>query len=204
LPWNIGTTGNMLSRAETVESVGQRHRACTATARPHCTPMRAGDQFLVAQQVGYLAGGTLGRHVCPVGHHDEGLDSIHTRSDRFDQWQKGQIEEQDLVFGVVGDPDHLVRMQARVQRVQHGTRTGHRVVQLHVAVAIPCQRSDAVSELDTAHGQGIGHAAGALGQLAVALAVHVAFNPTRDHLLSAVVALSVHQQVRAAASFARA
>ena len=107
------------------------------------------DQLFVAEQVRHCDGARR-RHVRAVGHRDEGLDRLHARGDRLDQRQEGQVEEQDLVFGMVGDPDHLVGMQARVQRVQHGARARHRVVQLHVAVAVPGQRGDAVAEADAA------------------------------------------------------
>ena len=70
------------------------------------------------------------------------------RRDGFDQRQEGEVEEQHLVFGVVGDVDDLVGVQARVERVQHRARAGDRVVELHVAVAVPGERGDAVAGLD--------------------------------------------------------
>ena len=116
--------------------------------------------------------------------------------DRLDQRQEGQVEEQRLVFGVVGDVDDLVRVQARVERVQHRARARHRVVELHVAMAVPGQRRDAVAALDAEAGKGVRHPARARRQLAVGRAVDVALDPARHHLLLAVVALGVDQQRR--------
>ena len=106
------------------------------------------DQVLVAQQVRAcsLSAGMCARSVIAT----KALIVLHARGDRLDQRQEGQVEEQDLVFGMVGDPDDLVGMQARVERVQHRARAGDRVVQLQVAVAVPGQRGDAVAELDAA------------------------------------------------------
>jgi hypothetical protein len=129
-----------------------------------------------------------------VGHRDERLDRLHARGDRLDQRQEGQVEEQDLVFGMVGDPDDLVRVQARVQRVQHGARARHGVVQLHVAVAVPRQRRDPVAEADAAGGEGVGHPARSPRDLRVGRPVQVALDAARNHLPLAVVALGVRQQ----------
>jgi hypothetical protein len=74
--------------------------------------------------------------------------------------REAQVEEQDLVFRVVGDPHDLVGVQARVQRVQHGPGARRGVVQLHVTVAVPGQRGHAVAEADAALGQRVGHAPG--------------------------------------------
>jgi hypothetical protein len=47
------------------------------------------------------------------------------RRDGLDQRQEGQVEEQRPVLGVVGDPGDLLRVQARVDRVQHRALPGH-------------------------------------------------------------------------------
>ncbi len=95
---------------------------------------------------------------------------------RFDQGQESQVEQQDLVFGMVGDIGDLLRMQARIDRMQHGAGTGHGVVGFHMAVAIPRQRGDAVAHLDAHALQGMGQLAGALAAIAVGIAVQVAFD----------------------------
>ena len=118
------------------------------------------------------------------------------RRHRFDQRQEGHVEEQHLVFGMVGDVDHLVGMQARVQRVQHRAGPGHAVVQLQVAVAVPGQRADGLAGLDAQRRHRLGHLARAHRQVLVGVAVDIPFHAARDDLLLAMVVLGVHQQVR--------
>ena len=74
--------------------------------------------------------------------------------------QEGHVEEERLVFGVVGDVDDLVGMQARIERVQHGARARHRVVELDVAIAVPGQRRDALAAFRMPiRSEGVGHLA---------------------------------------------
>jgi hypothetical protein len=176
--------------------VAERRRGVLVELGPLERVARAVDQILVAEQVRHVAGGTRDGHVGTVRHRDERLDRLHARGDRLDQRQEGQVEEKDLVLGMVGDPDDLVRVQARVERVQHGARTRHRVVQLHVAVAVPRQRRDAVAELDALRGERVGHPARTAGELAIGRAVEVTLDAARDHFALAVVALGVDQQRR--------
>ncbi|MDT4872364.1 hypothetical protein FQZ97_1075420 [compost metagenome] len=97
--------------------VAQRRSAVFVEARPGEVVGVRVDQLFVAEQVGDRGGL---RHMCTVRHEDEACDGRDAGGDGFDQRQEGQVEEQDAVFCVVGDPFHLVRMQARVQRVQYG------------------------------------------------------------------------------------
>ena len=151
------------------------------------------DQVLVAQQVRHHR---RHRHEVPAGHGDEGLDGLHARGDRLDQRQEREVEEEDGVLRVIGDPHDLVRMQPGVERVQHGAGTRHRVVQLHVAVAVPGERRDTIAEADAVRGQRVGHAARALGEVAVGLAMQVAFDAARDDFLVAVVTLRMGEERR--------
>jgi hypothetical protein len=113
-----------------------------------------------------------------------------------DQRQEGEVEEQHLVFGVVGDVGDLVGVQARVDGVQHRARARHRVVQLHVAVAVPGQRGHAVAHLDAQTRQRVGHAARTRGQFLVGGAVDVAFDPARHDLAFGVVPFGVNDEGR--------
>jgi len=131
-----------------------------------------------------------------VGHQHEGLDGLHVRRHGLDQRQEGQVEEQNLVFRVVGDPHHLVGVQSRIERVQHHARPRCSVVKLHVAVAVPGQCRDAVAEAHAQRSDRVGHAARTPGQVAVRIAVDVAFDAARDDFPFAVVTLGVHEQVR--------
>ena len=64
----------------------------------------------------------------------------------FHQGQKTHVKAQHLVFCMVGNPDHLVRVQTRVDGVQHPARAAHAKVQLQVAVAVPGERGHAVAK----------------------------------------------------------
>ena len=151
------------------------------------------DQVLVAQQVRHHR---RHRHEVPAGHGNEGLDGLHARGDRLDQRQEREVEEEDGVLRVIGDPHDLVRMQPGIERVQHGAGARHGVVQLHVAVAIPCERRDTIAKADAVRGQRVGHAARALGEVAVSLAMQVAFDAARDDLLIAMVTLRMSEERR--------
>ncbi len=54
---------------------------------------------------------------------------------------------------MIADPHDLVGVQARIERVQHSARPGHRVVQLEVAVAVPGDRAHAVAVHDAERGE---------------------------------------------------
>ena len=149
------------------------------------------DQVLVAQQFGDLR---RHRHEVPAGHGHERLDGLNARGDRLDQRQEGEIEEEDRVLRMVGNPHHLVRVQPGVERVQHGAGARHRVVQLHVAVAVPGQRRDAIAEADAVRSQCVGHSARALGEIGVGLAMQVAFDTAGDDFLVAVVTLRMREE----------
>ena len=75
-------------------------------------------QVFVAQQAGNLA---VGWHVAAVGHQHKVLDGGQACGHRLHQGQESFVKAQHMVFGVVGNPDHLVGVQARVERVQHRT-----------------------------------------------------------------------------------
>jgi hypothetical protein len=112
------------------------------------------------------------------------------------QRQEAQVEAQDLVFGVVGDPRDLVGVQARVDGVQHAAAAAHAVVQLQVAIAVPGQRGDAVAEQQLLAVQRIGHLPGTRCDTAPRGAVNIAFDTARDDLAVAVVALDELDQRR--------
>ena len=73
------------------------------------------------------------------GQRDPVFDAARAASHGLHQGQEAEVEKHHLVFSVVGDVDHLVGVQARVQCLQHGSRAADAEVQLHVAVAVPGQ-----------------------------------------------------------------
>ena len=57
---------------------------------------------------------------------------------------------------MVDDVDDLLGEQPGVDRMADRSHTGDTEVKLHVAVAVPCQRGDAVAPLDPELGQRVG------------------------------------------------
>ena len=149
------------------------------------------DQVLVAEDVGQ---GGLG-HVRTVGHDHDVLDRLQAGGDLFHQWHESQVDEQDLVLGMVGDVDHLLREEARVDRVDHRAGAGHRVIDLEMPVAVPGQRGDAVLHADPELGQGLGQAPGPRMGIPVGIAVEIALHPLGHDFRVAVVPVGVADEV---------
>ena len=72
-------------------------------------------QGLVTVQIRDAA---VGGQFVSVAERHVMLDGAAAAVDGFDDRQKRHVKTQHFVFGMVGDPDNLVRVQARVQRVQ--------------------------------------------------------------------------------------
>jgi hypothetical protein len=122
------------------------------------------------------------------------LHGLRAAGHGLDQRQEGHVEEQHLVFGVVGDVGDLVRVQARVHGVQHRARAADREVQLHVAVAVPGQRGDAVAGLDASAASALATRRERAGHLLVGGAVDVAFDAPRHDLAVGVVPFGVDDE----------
>jgi hypothetical protein len=130
-----------------------------------------------------------------VGHGHEVLHRGEARRELLDQRGEGQVEEHDLVFGMVRDVSDLVREQARVDGVDHRPGAGGGVVDLEMPVAVPGERGDPVVHAHAERFQSVGKAPGAPMRLAVVVAVHRAFHRARHDLRAAVVAVGVTDQV---------
>ena len=115
---------------------------------------------------------------------------------RLYQGQKCHIKAQHLVFGVVGDPGHLIRMQARVEGVQDAARAAHTKVKLQVAVTVPGQRGDAGALRQLLRIQCVGYLARTAGHLGPITAVNITFDPTRNDLAVAMVLFGKFNQRR--------
>ncbi len=90
---------------------------------------------------------------------------------------------------MVGDPGHLLGVQARVDGVQHTARAAHTKVQLQVAVPVPSQRGDAGTLGHLLRIQRVGHLARAAAHIGPGVAVDIPFHPTRNDLAVTVVLL---------------
>ncbi len=139
----------------------------------------AGDQLLVAQQLGDLGGG---RHVGAVGHDHDVLHGLELLPHALDDRQQVQVDENDLILGMVGDVGHVLGRQPRIDGVQDGADAGDAEIELEMAVAVPGNGAHPVAELDAQPLQGLGKLVGALGGIPVAVAVDRPFDGARDDL----------------------
>jgi hypothetical protein len=108
--------------------------------------------------------------------------------DGLDDGQKAHVKAQHRIFGVIDDPGDLLRMQARIERVQNPARTADAEIQLKVAVAIPGQGGHAVAEAQLQRIQRVGDLARATSNVLVGVAVQIALDAAGNHLALAVVA----------------
>ena len=147
----------------------------------------------VADQVGNA---TVGRQFVGIaqGHpaFHRGTFAVHC----CNQWCERGVETHHRVFSVVDDPGQLLRVQARVQRVQHALRAADTKVQLQVAVAIPGQGGHAVAVGQLVGIQCIGNLARTLGHLRPVGTVNVALHSARHDFTVRVVAFGVLDERR--------
>ncbi|MHC2407966.1 hypothetical protein ACVJGC_000557 [Bradyrhizobium diazoefficiens] len=134
------------------------------------------------------------RHPLARGHHDVSLDRLQLRRDRLDDRQRGAVDEQQAVFGVVDDVDELLGKQPRIDGVQHIAHARRGVEHLEMAVGIPGQRADAVALLHAETLQGQRHALDAWESVRIGVAMDVALDLARDDLRLAVIVGGVLDQ----------
>ena len=103
---------------------------------------------------------------------------VHALDDR----QQVEVDEDDLVFGVVGDIGDMLGRQPRIERVQHRADAGDAEIELEMAIGVPGDGADPVAELDAQALQRLGELLGALGRVAVAVAMDRPLDRARDDL----------------------
>jgi hypothetical protein len=153
--------------------------------RPRIVVALRADQVFIAQQ---RVDARITWERCAVAQGHPGLDARAGARQRGDNRQEGQVEEQHLVVGVVDDVGDLFRVQAGIDRVQHGAGARDAVIQFEVPVAVPGQRGHPVAHGDAQAVQRIGQLARAGGRIAPGVAVQVALDAARDDFAIAVVA----------------
>ena len=122
-----------------------------------------------------------------VGHRHDMAHTLHLRQQLFHGGQQVEVDEEELILGVVHDVDDLLGKEPRIDRVADRTHAGDAVVEFEVAVAVPGQRADAVAGLDAEREQRLGHLLRALVGVAVGVAVDRPFDGAGDDLGIAVV-----------------
>ena len=146
---------------------------------------------IVGSNPGFVADQAGGAAVC---RQLVGIAQRHPLLDRgalavygLHQGQKAQVKAQHLVLGVIHDPGHLLKVQARVDGVQHPARAAHAVIHLQVAVTVPSNAGHP-GTLGQAQGiQRLRQLLGALAHCGPGGAVNIALHPARDHFGRAVV-----------------
>ena len=148
------------------------------------------DQLFVAQQiVDFVVAGICARSVIATN-----ALIVATRGAIASISGRNVRSKNRIWSSASGDPDHLIRMQPRIHRVQT-LPDRDRVVQLHMTVAVPrsvamrspCLIPRAASALAMRR---------ALRKLSISRAMNIAFDAARDDFLLTVMAFSVGEQRR--------
>ena len=98
--------------------------------------------------------------------------------DRFKQWYEGQVDKNVAVFGMIDDVHQLFGEQARVNGVQYRTKTRNTVIQLKVAIVVPCQCGYTVAVLNIKASQQVSHFTGTAGSVFHGVTVNITFTAT--------------------------
>ena len=119
-----------------------------------------------------------------VSENDVALDRRQAIGDRLKQRHEGEIDEGDLVFGVIHDPGDLLGEQPRIDGVIDRPGAGDAVPALEMSIAVPGEGRDPVAELDSLALQSFGDLERALPNGAVVGGMHRPFDrPRNDFLL---------------------
>ena len=94
----------------------------------------------------------------------------------LDQRRESNVEEQNPVFGMIGDVGNLRRNEPRIDCVPHCAQAGHAMLQLEMPVGVPGERRDAITGHDPVAVQGVGELPRAPGGIAIAVAVDRTFD----------------------------
>ena len=149
-------------------------------------------QVLVAREA---RNGRL-RKMRAVGKRNPMLDARARGRELFDQRREREIEEHDLVVGVVDDVDELVVEEPRIDRVDDRAHPRDGIVELEMPIAVPRQRADPVARLHPQPPQRARQPAGARVRVAIRIAVNRPLDRPRDDLGVAVAAVRVPDQRR--------
>ena len=80
--------------------------------------------------------------------NNEDTFELHAAREPLEQWQQDVIDDQKPIFGVLDDVDQIVRVEAKVQRVEDATRSWNAEVGLQVGVVVPHERRHAITAVE--------------------------------------------------------
>ena len=141
------------------------------------------QQVFVAAQPGQVR---LGRQVLAASQEHPFFHGGAHGGQALDQRQKGEVEEQQPVLGVVDDEHQLLGKQPRVDGVAHRPDAGHAVVQLKMPVGVPGQGTHPVAVFDAELQQRLGQLLAAAVGRSVGVAVDAALGQARHNFGIAV------------------
>ena len=122
-----------------------------------------------------------------VGHGHDVANARQLGQQLLDRGQQVEVDEQELVLGVIDDVDDLLGEQARVDGVADRTHAGDAVIQLEMPVAVPGQGADAVARLDAQRRERLRHLLRPHPGISVGIAVEAAFQGPRYDFSVAVI-----------------
>jgi hypothetical protein len=135
------------------------------------------------------------RHVRRVGQHDHLLHRFQLVADFLDDRQEGQIDEKQLVFGIVDDPGDLLGEEARVHRVIDASDSHQAIPDLQVPPVVPGKRRGPLAELEPVRIEPLGDAQRAGAQLAIVRAMDRPFHRAGDDFSTAMMLRRVIDQL---------
>ena len=150
-------------RIENAFRVSRRSRGVAKTAgrvfvhlRPFELAVLGIDDVLEAERVWQARL----RHMRLVGHHHISLHLRQLVGNAFQDRHEGEVEEDDLILGMIDDVDELFGEEARVQRVANGAHPHDAVPGFEVACRVPGHRGDDIAFADAKTAQGLRDLAG--------------------------------------------
>ena len=187
-----GASTARLSGSPSFPTCSTATRPCARRTRATYMRAAAPDQFFVAEEVRHVDR----RHVRAIGHRDESLDRLQLRRELFHERREGRVEKDIPVGRVVDDVGDLLRKKPRIDRVQHRAHSRHAEVELHVPVAVPRERRDAIAGRDPKRGERVRDLLGPAMDVAIRAAVDRPFDRARHDLGIRMAALRVLDQRR--------
>ncbi len=148
------------------------------------------------------------------GFRDEGLVFLHPLRHRLtgegndddpfhlepvpeflQQGQEHVIDNQEAVPGVVGDVSDFIRVQAKVQGMEHASGGRNAEISLQMDIMIPHQGSDPVAPLEPGLLQGLGQGTRPAVKIGVSVSMHRLVRHARNYLHRSVQASRPFQKV---------
>ena len=111
-----------------------------------------------------------------VGHDHDMLHRLQLLPHAFDHGDQVEVDEDHLVFGMVGDIGDMLGRQPRIDGVQYRADAGDAEIELEMAVGVPGDGADPVAELDAQVLERLGHLLGALLRIAITVAMNRPFD----------------------------